>query len=291
MARLQHLNHDEFDYNIVVNNSNNRDVIGTVRIFIAPKFDETGRHLNLNDQRLLMIEMDKFTAICKIFRYRLRLQIICDFLRGIDISYLLIHLCTYLKTVRRGQNTITRKSTDSSLTITFEATFRNLDENRPSDDDIRELDRFNFCGCGWPQHMLVSKGTAEGYLMDMFVMISNYEFDKVASYLEILIYNKILTIKKIGYKDQVGHKKLFFLQVDQEGPVGCRTGISFCGLRDRKYPDARSMGFPFDRVARQGVSTMQDFLTPNMKLQQITVRFSDTVKPRKPSGTQSVIRL
>jgi hypothetical protein len=65
MARIQHLNHEEFSYNITVNNSNNREIIGNVRIFIAPKFDETGHHLNFNDQRKLMIEMDKFTVKCK----------------------------------------------------------------------------------------------------------------------------------------------------------------------------------------------------------------------------------
>ena len=67
MARIQHLNHDEFTYSITVNNSNNRDLTGTVRIFMAPKYDETGTHFNFNDQRLLMIEMDKFTTKCKGF--------------------------------------------------------------------------------------------------------------------------------------------------------------------------------------------------------------------------------
>lgn len=79
--------------------------------------------------------------------------------------------------MKRGENTITRKSTDSSVTIPFERTFRNLDLNRPQDGD--ELSKFNFCGCGWPHHMLVPKGTPEGFPCYLFVMVSNHEDDKV----------------------------------------------------------------------------------------------------------------
>ncbi|XP_011494200.1 PREDICTED: phenoloxidase 2-like [Ceratosolen solmsi marchali] len=210
-ARVQHLNHDFYTYTITANNSNNKEVLGTVRIFITPKFDETGRQLTFNDQRMLMIEMDKFTV-----------------------------------PLSRGQNIINRMSNESALTIPFEATFRNVDENRPDEGDFQSFDEFNYCGCGWPQHMLVPKGTKQGYPMDMFVMISNYELDRV----------------------------------NQADSRGCRDGVSFCGLRDLKYPDTQSMGFPFDRVARVGVNSLHDFLTPNMNLQQITVRFNDVIKPR-----------
>lgn len=79
--------------------------------------------------------------------------------------------------VRQGQNTITRKSVDSSVTIPFERTFRDLDLNRPKDGDA--LAQFNFCGCGWPQNMLIPKGTPEGYACQLFVMISNYADDRV----------------------------------------------------------------------------------------------------------------
>lgn len=35
---------------------------GTVRIFLAPKFDERGRNYLFRDQRTLFVEMDKFTV-------------------------------------------------------------------------------------------------------------------------------------------------------------------------------------------------------------------------------------
>jgi hypothetical protein len=41
--------------------------MGMVRIFMAPKKDERGLNMAFRDQRLLMIEMDKFVAACKDF--------------------------------------------------------------------------------------------------------------------------------------------------------------------------------------------------------------------------------
>ena len=72
---------------------------------------------------------------------------------------------------------IERASTKSSLTIPFERTFRNLDNNRPVEG--RPLDEFTFCGCGWPQHMLLPRGTVDGLACHLFVMVSNYSSDKV----------------------------------------------------------------------------------------------------------------
>lgn len=76
-------------------------------------------------------------------------------------------------------NTIERKSEDSSVTIPFEQTFRNLEAGRPTGGNA--LEKFNFCGCGWPQHMLIPKGSPGGLECQLFVMISNYEDDMVSS--------------------------------------------------------------------------------------------------------------
>ncbi|XP_067205595.1 phenoloxidase 1 [Linepithema humile] len=216
LARFTHLNHAEFTYRIVANNRNNAARRGTVRIFMAPRQDERGLPYVFRDQKELMIEMDKFTVLLK-----------------------------------PGQNTIERRSTESSVTIPFERTFRNLEENRPIGGD--SLDQFNFCGCGWPQHMLVPKGKEEGFPMDLFIMISDYTGDAV----------------------------------EQDESLGCKDAASYCGLRDRKYPDARPMGYPFDRRARTGVETLAQFLTGNMAVAQITIRHTDTVQPQTRSGSMS----
>jgi len=65
----------------------------------------------------------------------------------------------------------------SSVTIPFERTFRNLDAGRPASG--AQLEQFNFCGCGWPQHMLIPKGTQAGLVAQLFVMVTDYSKDKV----------------------------------------------------------------------------------------------------------------
>lgn len=86
----------------------------------------------------------------------------------------------YFITVNPGQNNIQRRSTESTLTIPFERTFRNVDQNRPA-AGTAEFEEFNFCGCGWPQHMLIPKGLqGNGLLFDLFVMITNFEDDRVS---------------------------------------------------------------------------------------------------------------
>ncbi|XP_045478278.1 phenoloxidase 1-like isoform X2 [Harmonia axyridis] len=208
-VRFTHLQHQPFTYTINVNNrGGNRR--GTCRIFLAPKFDERGNPWRYRDQRLMFIELDKFPV-----------------------------------NLKQGQNTINRASTQSSVTIPFERTFRDLDTSRPQGGE--QLAQFNFCGCGWPQHMLIPKGTPEGMPCQLFVMISNYNNDSI---------------------DQ-----------NIEGP--CNDAFVFCGIKDRLYPDRRSMGYPFDREPRAGVNTLQQFLTPNMRVQDVSIKFSNrTLRPR-----------
>ncbi|KAF2892247.1 hypothetical protein ILUMI_13924, partial [Ignelater luminosus] len=202
-VRFTHLNHQPFTYTINVNNSGSQRQ-GTCRIFIAPAQDERGNPWLFRDQKGLFIELDRFVV-----------------------------------NLRPGQNTVTRRSSDSSVTIPFERTFRNLDLNRPTGGDV--LEQFNFCGCGWPQHMLIPKGTAEGFKCHLFVMISNYANDRVNQ--------------------------------DSSGP--CDDASSYCGIKDRLYPDRRSMGYPFDRMPRDGVDTLEQFLTPNMRVQNVTINFTN----------------
>jgi len=60
----------------------------------------------------------------------------------------------------------------------------------------------------------------------------------------------------------------------------CDNASSYCGIRNSRYPDARSMGYPFDRTPRDGVVTLQQFLTPNMAVQDVRIRFANrTVAP------------
>jgi tyrosinase len=65
------------------------------------------------------------------------------------------------------------------VTIPFERTFRNYDANVPT-AGTPAAEQYNFCGCGWPEHMLVPKGLPEGLNCQLFVMVSNYEEDRVS---------------------------------------------------------------------------------------------------------------
>ncbi|KAK4878034.1 hypothetical protein RN001_010540 [Aquatica leii] len=208
-VRFTHLQHQPFTYNIMVNNSG-APRQGTCRIFMAPSTDERGNPWLLQDQRTMFIELDRFVV-----------------------------------NLQSGQNTIMRRSDQSSVTIPFERTFRNLEANRPQQEG-EALEQFNFCGCGWPHHLLIAKGTPEGKECDLFVMISNYDDDRV----------------------------------DQDTNVPCNDASSYCGIKDRLYPDRRSMGYPFDRLPRDGVSTLQQFLTPNMRVQNVTIKFNNRILRR-----------
>lgn len=147
--------------------------------------------------------------------------------------------------VNPGQNVIRRRSDESAVTIPFERTFRNLDQNRPN-TGTTESASFDFCGCGWPQHMLVPKGLPGGLQCQLFVMLSNYEDDRV----------------------------------DQDLVGTCNDAASFCGVRDRLYPDRRPMGYPFDRLPRAGADRLGSFLLPNMNVSDVTIQHTDQVRPR-----------
>lgn len=59
------MQHEAFTYSIEVMNNSGVQKLGMVRVFLATKFDENGNALNFTDQRLLMIELDKFQATCE----------------------------------------------------------------------------------------------------------------------------------------------------------------------------------------------------------------------------------
>ncbi|KAH8363104.1 hypothetical protein KR084_005364 [Drosophila pseudotakahashii] len=200
-ARFTHLQHNPFNYSIDVENSSEATRLGYVRIFMAPKLDDSNAAMFLADQRLLMMELDKFVIM-----------------------------------MQPGRNTFKQESKKSSVTIPFERTFRKLEKNPGTAKSTENLDDY-FCGCGWPSHMLVPKGRPEGMQFELFVMVSDYEQDKV----------------------------------DQSLEGCCNNAASYCGLRDRLYPDRRSMGFPFDRLPRNGAETLENFLTPNMKTVEVTI--------------------
>ncbi|XP_042870166.1 phenoloxidase 1-like [Penaeus japonicus] len=177
LVELKHLDHEPFNYHLQLNNRGRTAKEVTVRVFLAPKFNARGQKMNFMEQRILWAEMDKFTV-----------------------------------SLKPGGNHVVRSSKDSSITNPEELTFRDL-ENSGTDPASPDATAFNFCGCGWPQHMLVPRGRPEGMAFQLFFMLTDYAIDKVT----------------------------------QPATRSCPNGVSFCGIQDAKYPDTRPMGFPFDR--------------------------------------------
>lgn len=69
-ARITHLQHTPFNYVINITNTTGRQAMGTVRIFLAPVNNERGTPMFFRDQRLMMIELDRFPVACKPFQIR-----------------------------------------------------------------------------------------------------------------------------------------------------------------------------------------------------------------------------
>lgn len=86
-----------------------------------------------------------------------------------------------------GKNDIRRKSIDSNVTLPYERSFRAIGEKYGLKDG-RELDEYQFCGCGWPHHMLVPKSTYEGTVFELFVMITDYNDDSVNEEPNMYVY-------------------------------------------------------------------------------------------------------
>ena len=117
--------------------------------------------------------------------------------------------------VTDGENTITRSSLDSSVIKPPAETFAEITKKiaagsskaEKTDCSCRD-DRY--CNCGWPDNMLLPRGTTSGMTFDLFVMVTNWAADSSTDNLD--------------------------------------QGTSFCGVRNDTYPDSRAMGFPFDRI-------------------------------------------
>jgi hypothetical protein len=92
------------------------------------------------------------------------------------------------------------------------------------------------CTCGWPFTLLLPRGTAEGMEFSLFAMVTDNRLDRV------------IPAKSCG-------------------------SMSFCGAGD-EYPDARPMGYPFDRpIAGTLDSLVSDH--QSMRLAPLSIRWTN----------------
>jgi tyrosinase len=86
----------------------------------------------------------------------------------------------------------------------------------------------SYCDCGWPYHLLLPRGTAAGMPFRLMVMMTDW------------------TVDRVGADSACG-------------------SLSFCGARDADYPDARAMGYPFDRPMAGGLTVSGMLAHPSLR--------------------------
>jgi tyrosinase len=64
-ARFTHLQHVPFMITMSVTNNNKAQRLGMTRLFMAPRNNFNGQPMSFNDQRMMMIEIDKFVVQCE----------------------------------------------------------------------------------------------------------------------------------------------------------------------------------------------------------------------------------
>jgi hypothetical protein len=96
----------------------------------------------------------------------------------------------------------------------------------------KSLER-SYCSCGWPYNLLYPRGSKGGMGFKLVLYVSDWTKDRVA---------------------------------DDD----CCTSLSFCGAKDR-YPDARPMGYPFDRLYTNKIEDTLRMLD-NVALHHIVIK-------------------
>ncbi|XP_033106998.1 hemocyanin AA6 chain-like [Anneissia japonica] len=141
-VRNHHLNHEPFQYKLTVRRVLGSAAKATVRVFMAPRYDEIGQLFTFHDQRRLFFEMDKF-----------------------DI------------TLSSSTKTYTRYSHSSNLISQVASTFAQVEAAVASGDPIDSCTSDQHCDCGWPANLLVPKGSREGQEFDLFVILTDFSED------------------------------------------------------------------------------------------------------------------
>jgi hypothetical protein len=93
-------------------------------------------------------------------------------------------------------------------------------EDLEADRPLPPANQESWCDCGWPYTLLVPQGTPSGMAYRLFVMLSPGD------------------------------------DLDEPSDPSRCTSLSYCGLKDKKYPDKRAMGYPFDRPFKEPISAV-----------------------------------
>lgn len=164
-----------------------------------------------------------------------------------------IELDKFPVTLNPGNNTIKRSADESVVTVKFDEMFRLLAKGKYSSLVAEEKD---FCACGWPDYFLIPRGNQKGMAFQLFVMVSDFQRDSVEG---IMFTPPNPTLQK---------------------ETQCKEAYSYCGKMESLYPDRAPMGYPWDRPAPKWASSLKDFCTPNMLVEDLVIKYNpETVLP------------
>ncbi|XP_071532762.1 pseudohemocyanin-2-like [Panulirus ornatus] len=179
-AVIPRLNHKEFSYKIDVLNNNEEEVLATVRIMAYPVRDRTGAELSFDEGRWHAIELDKFW-----------------------------------KKLTPGENQITRKSTEASVTVPdvpSEKTLMTMTEEALTAGSEMQVEQFE-SATGLPNRLLIPKGNEAGVEFMLVVAVTDGAADAAIEGLS--------TMTKFHYYDVKGvspDKKPFGYPLDRRIP-------------------------------------------------------------------------
>ncbi|XP_063865687.1 pseudohemocyanin-2-like [Scylla paramamosain] len=137
-ATMPRLNHKEFTYKIKVQNNNGSPKKSVIRILAMPYRDGNGAIIPFDEGRWLAIEMDLF-----------------------------------VKTLTPGDNEITRKSSEASITVPDVPTYKTLVEMTESRQTLEMYES----ATGIPNRLLLPKGNEEGVQFRLLVAVTDAQQD------------------------------------------------------------------------------------------------------------------
>nr|CAR85696.1 hemocyanin subunit type 2 [Hierodula membranacea] len=150
----------------------------------------------------------------------------------------MIELDRFPVKLEAGDNVITRNSEDSIVTIPEPRSFPHLInyvERAINGEEEYVVDKYHR-HCGFPHRLLLPKGKPEGMTYRIYVIITDYNKDIITS----------------DWKPE---------------DIENLSSLGYCGVLEGKIPDARPMGFPFDRR----ITSEEEFFTQNMKVVDVTI--------------------
>lgn len=92
--------------------------------------------------------------------------------------------------------------------------------------------------CGIPDRLLIPKGKESGMKYTLFVMLTDFEEDKVNDLPHDYAYG---------------------------------GSVSYCGTINHKYPDSKPMGYPLDRK----ITNIDQFKVTNMYFRDVEIKFEE----------------